>query len=154
MTLSARGSDPRAVIRLKNLLREPRTYEIPISANAGHVRMDVTTVKRSLARPTGDAAPAGSLTLQTGKPRTVRKVLPPSVTLMAAGTEGDTSDVLPDHVQHVEPFASLIARRALVVLPEAKPSPEASAPAPQLSAAPETKPESPTPQKPEKRGGK
>ncbi len=111
------------MIRLKNQLREPRTYEIPLAAGAGHVRQDVTTVRRSFAR-------AGeNLTLQSAA-RTQSRVLPPSVTLMAAGTKGDTSGPLPDNVQHVQPFKGLIEARALkvVVEPEPKPAAEASAP--------------------------
>jgi hypothetical protein len=145
------------VIRLQNALREPRTYEIPISAGAGHVRENVTTVKRSLAQPTG-SVPAGSLTLQISAPRTRTRQLPKSITLMAAGTAGDTSDALPDTVQHADPFKGLIAKRALkvvaVVEKPAESEPEANA-APKPDA---THPKGPTKadktEKTEKRGDK
>jgi hypothetical protein len=105
------------VIRFKNLLRELRAYEIPLSANAGHERVEVAQVKRSLVPVVGDEAPAGSLSFKLSRPRTSSRVLPKSITLTAAGTGGDTSEPLPDHVQDVEPFKSAIARRHIRVLP-------------------------------------
>jgi hypothetical protein len=133
------------VIRFQNLLREPRTYEIPLSAGAGHVRQDVTRAKRSLVRPTDKSAPAGSFNLHATM-QTHSRVLPKSVTLMAAGTEGDTSEPLPDHVQHVPPFKALIQQRALKVVlvadPKVETEPKAGEkPAKRESSKPENKTE-------------
>lgn len=106
------------MIRLKNTLPEMRTYEIPISAGAGFDRHTITTTKRSLVRP-GEGARDGTMDVQL-RPRSATRNVPRSITLCAAGTQGDTSEDLPDNVQHVEPFKSAVARRHILVL-EVKP---------------------------------
>ena len=111
-----------------------RTYEIPISAGAGFDRHTITTTKRALVRP-GDGARDGSLDIQS-RPRSATRNYPRSITLCAAGTKGDTSEELPDHVQHVEPFKSAITRRQLQVhevKPPAAEPPQADAPAPKAA---------------------
>lgn len=122
-----------------------RTYEIPISAGAGFDRHTITTTKRALVRP-GEGARDGSMDIQS-RPRSATRNVPRSITLCAAGTKGDTSEDLPDHVQHVEPFKSAITRRQLQVHevkpPAAEPPPDAPAPKaapPASSSAPDTGP--------------
>lgn len=115
-------------------------YEIPISCGAGFDRHTITTTKRTLARP-GDGARSGSMDVR-GVARSKTRNFPRSITVTAAGTKGDTSEELPDVVQHVEPFKTLITRGHLKVIEVQAPAPEAPA---ELSAPDAPKVESDKP---------
>lgn len=123
------------MILLKHNVPAMRTYEIPVSAGIGFASHTITTSRRTLVRPPDDQGhPADSL-LMAKHPHTQQKRLPVSVTLTAKGTRGDTSEALPDVVQHLEPFKTLIARRAIVVLP-AEEAPKEPPQEPARAAAP------------------
>ena len=126
------------MILLKHNVPAMRTYEIPVSAGVGFAPHTITTSRRTLVRPPDDQGhPADSL-LMAKHPHTQQKRLPVSVTLTAKGTKGDTSEPLPDVVQHIEPFKTLIARRSIEVLPvneASKEPPRAEAPASASEAA-------------------
>ncbi len=71
------------------------------------------------------------------RPTSKTRNFPRAITLTAAGTQGDTSEELPDNVQHVEPFKGLIARGHIRVLevkpPAAEPEPAPAAPTPKAA---------------------
>ncbi len=138
------------MIRLKNTLREMRTYEIPTNAGAGFVRQKVAGVRRHLVTA-GEGDPSGSVSVRRETRETTR-MLPISVTLCAANTEGDTSGPLPERVQHVEPFASAITKGHLRVLPYVEPAPVAADP-PDPDKAGATSPPSPAAKSPKNPAG-
>jgi hypothetical protein len=113
LTVSGRGVDPLAVpsIRLQNRLREPRTFEIPLQAGLGGIRQKVGHLIRNLDT-------VGSKVGATVKAAMMvkRQQVPHSITLTAAKTEGDTSEVLPAHLATIDPFKRAIAARELRVL--------------------------------------
>lgn len=107
------------MIILKNLERAPRVYEIPVAHAPGQ--------QQKVGAADRDAQ--GNVTLQVQQ-----RTFPSSVTLMARGTEGDTSEPLPDSVEKAPAIAEAKRARKLEVVK----LPDVSAPAVENVDAPDT----------------
>lgn len=109
-TLRARGVRSPSMIILRNRDSQPVVYEIPVTHHAGvHVKVGAVDRDRD-----------GNHTL-----RVQHRTVPANITLMAAGTEGDTSSPLPNCVQDAPKIAEAIKARKLDVttLPDDPPAP-------------------------------
>lgn len=99
------------MILIRNLEREPRVYEIPLTHAPG-LRTKIGASDRDTE---------GNVVL-----RVQHKTLPSSITLMAKGTEGDTSEPLPNAICDAPALveAHRLKRIQIVTLPDA-PAPAA-----------------------------